>query len=34
MILHIKDGKDVIEYAEQIRNHLENVGTPIMYGGD
>lgn len=32
-ILHISDGKRIIQECEVIREHFDNVGCPIMYGG-
>lgn len=32
-ILHVSDGKKIMEECEVIREHLEKVGSPIMYGG-
>lgn len=32
-IVHISDGKDIIQHCEIFREHFERVGCPIMYGG-
>jgi hypothetical protein len=32
-IVHISDGKNILENCEVFREHFEKVGSPIMYGG-
>lgn len=33
-ILHVPKGGDLINFADTIKNHFEQFGSPIMMGGD
>ena len=32
-IIHIEDGKQILEHCEVFKEHFEKVGSPIPYGG-
>ena len=33
-IIHIPKGKDIAKHLSVIRNHFEDLGSPVMMGGD